>query len=299
MRNAALTPEEVSRRIARLRACYRQGDPGGVGLSFAEAVEAAVAAGDRRAEVYLCRCAGMVFAPAIALGWLSRARLLAKSYGLREEQAPALANLGVVHLEIGDFKMAHDRLTESLASLQGAARAVTLSNLALVVARSDRPRAQRLLASAVACAARCHGPAILSNQLALEAEEAPLRPPDFAPLFLAAAEECAGPLFDVVLFNHVRALLEAGQPERALKETEARDAKEKDFRDGSLGLGRWARLRLEILQALGLPACAGLAAQANVLERSAEPQVWLYRTPWALCPIPLDLPAVLFEKESM
>jgi hypothetical protein len=143
MRNAALTSEEVSQRISRLRASFRQGDPGGVGLSFAEALEAAVAAGDRRAEVYLCRCAGMVFAPAIALDWLSRARLLAKSYGLREEEAPALANLGVVHLELGDF-----------------------------------------------------------------------------------------------------------------------------------------------------------AAQAGGLERSAEPQAWLYRTPWALCPIPLDLPAVLSEKES-
>jgi tetratricopeptide (TPR) repeat protein len=297
--SAALTSEEVEQRIDGMLTCYRQGDQGGVGLSFAEALEAALTAGDRRSEIYLCRCAGMVFAPDIALSWVSRSRLLARSYGLREEEAPALANLGVVHLELGELKAAHDRLKESLASLQGAARAVALSNLSLVVSRSDRHQALRLLASAVACAARRHGPAILSNQLALEAEEVPLRPPDFAPLAAAAAEDCAGPLFDVVLFNHVRALLEAGQPDKALIETEIRNAQEKDFRDGALGLGRWAHLRLEVLKALRLPASARLAAQARALDRSAERQVWLYRTPWALCPIPLAEPAVPSEREPV
>jgi hypothetical protein len=117
MRKAGLPSEEAGQHIARLRASYQQGDQGGVDVAFAEALDAAVSTGDRRAEVYLCRCAGMVFAPAVALEWLSRARLLAKSYGLREEEAPVLANLGLVHLELGDFKTAHDRLTESLVSL--------------------------------------------------------------------------------------------------------------------------------------------------------------------------------------
>jgi hypothetical protein len=141
----------------------------------------------------------------------------------------------------------------------------------------------------VACTSEHHGAAILSNQLALEAEDAPLRPADFAALVTAAADFCAGPLFDAVLFNHIRALLEAGRPEKALIEAEARDPQEKDFRDGSLGLGRWARLHLQILKALGRPAPAGLISQADLLERSREPQVWLYRTAWALCPILLDL----------
>jgi hypothetical protein len=278
-------------RIDRMLACYRQGDQPGVGYWFSRAFEPVLVWKDQRSEVLLCRCAVLVFPPLAAREWLSRARILAKHYNLPDEDAPALANLGLVNLELGEFARAYACLNESLLTLEGSARAVVLNNLSLVVARTDRTKALTMLASTVSCAERRHAAAILSNQLVLEVEGAPLRPPDFEPLAKTAAEDCDAPLFDLVRFNHVRALLEAGRVDVALSEAKARRPREKQFRDGPLGLGRWAHLHQEILQAQGRPIPARLATQAAALTQSTEPQAWLYRRHWALCAIPLDTPA--------
>ena len=288
--NAVAPRAEIGERIARMLACYRQGDQRGVGVWFSRSFEPVIVSKDQRSEVFLCRCAVLVFSPPVALDWLSRARLLAKSYNLADEDAPALANLGLVHLELGELARAFECLNKSLHSVEGSARAVVLNNLALVVAQSDRPKALQLLASAISCAARPHAAAILSNQMVLEAEGAPLRPPDFEPLAKTAAEDCAVPLFDLVRWNHVRALLESGRPESALDEAKARRPQEREFRDGPLGLGRWANLQQEILRALNRSVPPRLAAQAAALTQSTESHAWLYRRSWALAPIPLDTP---------
>lgn len=289
--NAAVPREESGLRIDRMLACYRQGDQPGVGYWFSRAFEPVLVWKDQRSEVLLCRCAVLVIPPLAAREWLSRARILAKHYNLPDEDAPALANLGLVNLELGDFARAYECLNQGLLTMEGSARAVVLNNLSLIVARTDRTKALTLLASAVSCAERRHAAAILSNQLVLEVEGAPLRPPDFEPLAKTAAEDCDAPLFDLVRFNHVRALLEAGRMDMALSEAKARRPREKEFRDGPLGLGRWAHLHQEILHALGRPVPARLATQAAALTQSTEPHVWLYRRRWALCPIPLDTPA--------
>jgi tetratricopeptide (TPR) repeat protein len=282
--------EEIGERIARLLDCYREGDQRGVGAWFSRSFEPVLVSKDQRSEVFLCRCAVLVFGPPVAREWLTRGRTLAKNYNLGAEEAQLLANLGLVHLELGELARASECLNKSLHSLEGSARAVVLNNLALVVAQSDRPKALRLLASALCRAARRHAAAILSNQMVLETEGAPLRPPDFEPLAKTAAEDCAVPLFDLVRWNHVRALLEAGRPESALDEAKARRPQESEFRDGPLGLGRWANLHQEILRALNRSVPARLAAQAAALTQSAEPHAWLYRRPWALASIPLDTP---------
>jgi len=289
--NAAVPQEESRVRIDRMLACYRQGDQRGVAYWFSQAFEPVLLWKDQRSEVLLCRCAVLVIPPLGAREWLSRARILAKHYNLPDEDAPALANLGLANLELGDFARAYACLNESLLTLEGSARAVVLNNLSLVVARTDRRKALTLLASAVACAERRHAAAILSNQLVLEVEGAPLRPPDFEPLAKTAAEDCDAPLFDLVRFNHVRALLESGQVDMALSEAKARRPRGKEFRDGPLGLGRWAYLHQEILRALGRPVPPRLATQAAALAQSTEPHAWLYRRRWAICPIPLDTPA--------
>jgi hypothetical protein len=133
--------------------------------------------------------------------------------------------------------------------------------------------------------------------MVLETEGALLRPPDFEPLAKTAAEDCAVHLFDLVRWNHVRALLEVGRPESALSEANARRPREREFRDGPLGLGRWANLHQEILRALKRSVPARLAAQVSALTQSTEPHAWLYRKAWALAPIPLDTPAGCQEAE--
>jgi len=273
--------------IRRMLSDYQLGDPQSVVLRFVEALESAVNEKDERSKAYLLRCAVLVFPPAKALPWVSNALSLAKTHQIHEEEAPTLANLGLVHLELGALEEAQAHLEESLMHLEGGARAVALNNLALAVASTDRERAFDLLAEAVGLTEDRHLAAMVCNLLVLEAEET-RGCPDLTHEVLFAAENCAAPLFDLVLFNHVRSLLEAGNAAQALQEVKAYRSKAREFRDGSLAMARWACLHGEILTALGRRIPRKLAEQAAVLDHSAEAEVWLYRTRWALCPIPLD-----------
>lgn len=282
---------EHARRVVRMLACYRRGDQGGASGWYARAFEPVLKMADPwRAEAYLLRCSVLVFAPAIARSWVSRAGVLAKEPGVREEEGPALANLGLVHLELGELDAAQARLEESLRCLdERTAKAVALNNLALAVAHADRSRALTLLAAAAACADRRHALAIRSNQLVLE-REGSAQPPDFDSLVVSEeAGRSDAPLFDRVLFNHIRALLGAGEPERALEEVESRGSRRQGLREGA----RWARLRVEVLRALGRP-CAEVKGPRRHLEGNGcgRSRVWLCCGVWALCPIPLDAAAV-------
>jgi hypothetical protein len=277
--------------MARLLACHRRGDHAGASGWYARAFEPVLKMADPwRAEVYLLRCSVLVVSPAIARIWTSRACLLAKEHGVREEEGPTLGNLGLVHLELGEMEEAQARLEESLRALdEPTARAVALNNLALTVAHADRSQALTLLAAAAACADRRHAVAVTSNRLVLDKEGSP-HPPDFGSLVASEeAGDCDAPLFDRVLYNHVCALLGAGEPERALEEVEARESRRRGLREG----GRWARLRVEALRALGRPCPAGpvlsLRPDGNGCATS---RVWLSSGAWALCPIPFDAPAV-------
>jgi hypothetical protein len=288
----SLVPEVEQDTIGHVLACYRLGDPRGALRSFTGALKRALSVGDRRTEVYLRRCAALVHSPSPALISVTQAFCLAGEHGMPEERELAHANLGLVYLERGEHELAKVCLGVSAPAFEGTTRAAALNNLALAVAAFNRAQACGLLVSAMKSADQRHCAAILSNRMAIEAEEA-LRPPDFSFLVSSAAESCDAPLFEGVLFNHVRSLFGMGEAEKALAEIEVHGPEEADFRDGPLGVGRWACLQREILTALGQPVPWSVELQASVLSRSTERHAWLYRTRWALCPIPLDEPAEL------
>jgi tetratricopeptide (TPR) repeat protein len=274
-------------------AAYRQGGVRGASAVYArafEAVNAAAAAdiaADPRWTIRLLSCAVLFFSPALALPRVERAWRLAREQEIRDEEAPSRANLGLVYLELGDRDEAKRHLHACLALLAGAPRSVVLNNLALAVSPSDRTHALRLLASSLAQAERADAVAILSNQAAIQAADRPVHLPDFSSLVAWATEACAPPVVDRVRFNHVQALLEQGKAKAALQAADVFAPREEDHRDGALVVSQWARLRRDVYRELGMTYPPVLDTQAALLDRSAERQAWLYRTRWALCPLPL------------
>jgi len=282
---------EPSRCFARMLAAYHQGGVRSASAVYARAFEAANAAADPRWNIRLLSCAVLFFSPVLALHRVERAWSLARQHEMRDEETPSRANLGLVHLELGDREEAKRHLHACLALLAGGPRSVVLNNLALAVSPADRSHALRLLASSLAHAERADAVAILSNQAAIQAADRPVHLPNFSSLVAWATEACAPPLVERVRFNHVQALLEQGKARAALQAADAVAVREEDHRDGALVVGQWARLRRDIYRELGRPYPPVLDAQAATLDRSAERQAWLYRTRWALCPLPLCGPA--------
>jgi hypothetical protein len=172
---------------------------------------------------------------------------------------------------------------------------VALNNLALSMGHSDRRQALRLIASALTCAERPYSSVILANQAAFEAEGDPLRLPDFAGLAGWVAEDCARSFAERVRFNQARALFEERRGSEAL--VLAAGIEEKDYRDGALVAGQWARLCREVHRAAGRSCPSDVQARAERLDRSQVPQVWLYRLSWAFCPIPFYEPPPLEPAE--
>jgi len=289
---------EPGRAFARMLAAYRQGGVRGASAVYARAFQTADAAADPRWHIRLLSCAVLFFSPALALPRVERAWSLAREQEMRDEEAPSRANLGLVHLELGDREEAMRHLHACLALLGDGPRSVVLNNLALAVAPSDRTHALRLLASSLAHAERADAVAILSNQAAVKAAVRPVHLPDFSSLVAWAAEGCAPPLVERVRFNHVQALLEQGKAKAALQAADAVAIREEDHRDGALVVGQWARLRRDIFRELGKAYPSAMDAQAALLDRSAERQAWLYRTRWALCPLALCGPAAAGEAKG-
>jgi hypothetical protein len=268
-------------------AIYRRSGVSGAGLHYATACEQSALARDPRWKIHLLSCSGLFLSPLLALPRVEAAVRLAREKNLAMEVALSQANLGLVHLELGDFAAAKTSLRSALQTLQGGPRAVALNNLAIAVSPTDKAQALRYIASALACAERPHVLVILANQAAFQAEQQPLQLPDFSSLATWAAEECDPPLHERLRFNFVRSLLEEALPEAALREAEAFSIGEEGHRDGALVVAQWARLQKEIYSTLERPYHPSLDSKAALLDRSTERQAWLYRLHWALCPIPL------------
>jgi tetratricopeptide (TPR) repeat protein len=259
--------------------------------------QADAAAADPRWRIRLLSCAVLFVSPAVALGRVRQAQELAKAHGLKEEMAVSRANLGLVWLELSDFATAQKVLRAASEELSGGARAVALNNLALALGHCDRRQALRLISSALTCAERPYSSVILANQAAFEAEGNPLRLPDFAGLAGWVAEDCARSFAERVRFNQARALFEEQRGSEVLVLAERAGIEEKDYRDGALIVGQWARLCREVHRAAGRRCPPDVQARAEHLDRSQVPQAWLYRLPWAFCPIPFYEPPPLEPAE--
>ncbi len=272
-------------------AAYEESGLGGQAATWYAVVgRQAAAATDPRWRIRFLNCAVLFVPPAVALGRVRQAEELAKAHGLEEELAVSRANLGLVWLELCDLATAQNVLRAALEEVSGGARAAALNNLALAVGRCDRGQAMRLLASALACAQRPYSSVILANQAAFEAEGDLLRLPDFAGLADWVAEDCARSFAERARFNQARALVEDQRGSEALVLAERARIDEKDYRDGALVVGQWARLCREVYRAAGRSCPSDVQARAERLDRSQVPQAWMYRLPWAFCPIPFYEP---------
>jgi tetratricopeptide (TPR) repeat protein len=281
-------------------AAYKQSGLGGEAATwYAVACSQADGAADLRWRIRLLSCAVLFVPPAVALGRVRQAEELAKAHGLQEEIAVSRANLGLVWLELGDLATAQKVLRASLEELSGRARAVALNNLALAVGHCDRRQALRLIASALACTQQPFSSLILANQAAFEAEGDPLRLPDFASLADWVAEDWARSFAERVRFNQARALFEDRRGSEALVLADGAGIEEKDYRDGALVAGQWARLCREVHRAAGRRCPSDVQARAERLDRSQVPQAWLYRLRWACCPIPFYEPPPLETAEPV
>jgi tetratricopeptide (TPR) repeat protein len=273
--------------LASLLISFRDGDVRQARTWHARASASAQAAGDVRCTAYLERCSVLLDPASEALPHVEDALELAREHGMAGEALRCGANLGLVHLELGNWAEAERQLSACLAFLGGSPRAAALNNLGLALAAKDRAEAARHLSSALATATMAQHPAILSNLMVLSLGDEPKEPPNLDLLAATAAEHCDAALFDCVLFNHARCLADGGEAEWALDLVESREVPLEERRDGALVAGRWARLHEEICRRLGLPAPPGVREAVEALRRSCEPQAWLYRARWALCPIPL------------
>jgi hypothetical protein len=98
---------------------------------------------------------------------------------------------------------------------------------------------------------------------------------------LVQAADVAGDLFyrDCLRHNLANALLEAGQPEKAISVATACPT-HVTTNDEILVEGKRALLLVRAYEAAGRAAPSELSEQVARLDRTTKPHAWLYRLPW-------------------
>jgi len=224
-----------------------------------ESVEQAIKIAKRERLPYeAALCENNLGGALFALGHLTKAKehyerseAALKKLGEYRRDTP-LNNIGLVHLAEGRFQQARDFLsTARVLCLDAHSRLFIGSNLAVVDAMTNR------------------------LSLALQALEK-----------LVSDADATGDLFyrDCLRHNLANALIEAGQPERAI-DVATGCPPHVSSSDDVLVLGKRAHLLIRAHEALGREVPAKLHTDAAGLAKTTKPQAWLYRLPWYYCDI--------------
>lgn len=277
-------------RIENIISAYRAGDTDSAHTWFQTFSERGLEKEESSTVVYLRRCASLVLPPEAALGEVWRAGLLAEKERIEVEVAFCLAAFGCLQYEVRDLQGARESLLGSLScGLAGVARGIALNNLALVEAEADLEKARDLLAEALQLVSMREGSAVISNMTVLDGVLTG-RPPQVTEALCRMAEAGADqPVIDSIRFNYAQSLLTLQKPTQAYRALLA-------FMKPSAGAddlpkGRWARLEVQICRALHRVVPPDIKVLAANLASSTRPSAWFYQKPWALCPLPLYLPA--------
>jgi tetratricopeptide (TPR) repeat protein len=282
----AASLEDLHRQLFELTLAYLRADNSREARRiYPRAMESARRAGDLSLQLHLLRLCRFFLEPGSARSHLEHAVDLARDKGLDLEQAFCLNNLATVCTELRLFEVAAGHLRaclEILGAHDPVFAAVPLNNLGfLAFLQEDFEGAESLFDEALG-----QGPAnpiefkIGSNLAAVnaicgEAVEAVL-----ALKLLREEVICPPSILPAILFNRARALLEADRAEEALREAVVLPPWLGN--DEPLARAALSSLRLQIYEKAGLPpAEMGLRQRAKLLEGSAPPQAWLYRTLWA------------------
>jgi tetratricopeptide (TPR) repeat protein len=262
------------------------GDRAASQASFREAIRTAQAAGLSAALVRLQRLTCIFWQPEKVVEAIEAALKIARREHLSYEVALCENNLGSAYFALRELARATEHYEKSDAALKKLGeyrRDTPLNNIGVVhLAEGRFEQAREFFSTARVLCLDAHSRLFIgSNMAVVDALTDRLSQAIESLEALVRTADAAGDLFyrDCLRHNLANALLEAGQPEKAISVATACPP-HLTTSDEILVEGKRALLLGRAYEAAGRAIPSEVTEQVTRLDRTTKPHAWLYRLPW-------------------